>query len=250
LRIRLNASSPTAISLRGDRFAYQQSVYEGPSFGDWPYLVAGKLEYDGEYRLSIRRPLESFQTQSFVVTGAGERLLSASVHRIRLITLDSNTAGLSWNSTPVPRAGLVAAVWSAYSGNRGPATLWLDGKPLLTFNLGASQDFEIAALPYRLCFIAEGLRADKPYGTYALIGPALRAGARLDLSVRYASGMSVEPLFYQLDRKRSAAEQQGLLPRCASSRGAVFMPGIEQVIDASRNNYPEDTGRWRVRVIY
>jgi hypothetical protein len=40
------------------------------------------------------------------------------------------------------------------------------------------------------------------------------------------------------------------LDRCDPRPGTTLVKGVERLIDASRNNYPDDTGRWRVAEIY
>jgi hypothetical protein len=59
MEVALRSSGRTPITVYGDRYQGQEGWYEGPSFGDWPHLAAVKLEYDGDYRLPIRRRLET-----------------------------------------------------------------------------------------------------------------------------------------------------------------------------------------------
>jgi len=64
LAVRLTATDGSDVVVRGDRFGDQASVYEGPSFGDWPHLVPVKLQYDGDYRIPIRIGLGSTDSRS------------------------------------------------------------------------------------------------------------------------------------------------------------------------------------------
>jgi 4-amino-4-deoxy-L-arabinose transferase-like glycosyltransferase len=247
LRVRLSLPPGSHAVLRGDRFAGQERVYEGPSFGDWPHFVALKIEYDGDYRIPVRLPLGSVGSRSFTINGTEVRAVRA-VHRIRVITLGSNEGETRWESAPLPAAPEVALGWAAYSGNRGQGELRVAGRRVLDVPLGRRDDFETAAPPYRLCHRAEP-SPDKPYGRWLLIGPGGAAGAPLPLELRFRTGMSVDPMFYVVDRRRDPAELEGLIAACGAA-GRPFVPGAARVIDATRNNYPEDTGRWTVAAVY
>jgi hypothetical protein len=246
------AAPPEAgVHLAVDRFRGQQRVYEGPSFGDWPYLVAGKLEYDSDYRIGVRRPLQSLATAGYRLDAEGRRVPMRGVPRIRVVTLDRNEGGLRWAAGPSPAGRPVALAFAAFSGVRGHADLVVDGRRVSSFPLGATASFDVSAEPWRLCFRAEGTRSDKPYGTYFLFGTAPREGAGpVEMEVRFRTGMSVEPRFFQLDARRAAADLPAPPPGCAPPRGAAFGSGVERILDASRNNYPEDTGRWTVGAVY
>src|SRR5207247_6855368 len=114
LRIRLQAESGARVILRGDRFADQDRLYDGPSFGDWPHFVPVKLQYDGDYRIPVRRALSSSGTASAVGDDRGWRPYTPT-HRIRLVTLASNEGGLSWERAPVSaRPGQVAVEFAGY----------------------------------------------------------------------------------------------------------------------------------------
>jgi 4-amino-4-deoxy-L-arabinose transferase-like glycosyltransferase len=249
LRVRLTVPQDASAVLRGDRFAAQERTYEGPSFGDWPNFVALKIEYDGDYRIPVGMPLGSVGSRSFVSAAPGERRPVRATHRIRVVTLGSNEGEIRWESAPVPQAPAVALGWAAYSGNRGQGELRVAGQRLLEIPLGRRDDFEVSSGPYRLCHRAEAARQDKAYGGYLLIGPQGPPGAPVPLEVRFRSGMSVDPLFYVLDRRREPGELTGLVTACGAA-GVPFVPGLARVLDATRNNYPEDTGRWTVSAAY
>jgi hypothetical protein len=247
LRVTLRVPSETDAVLRADRFSAQQRSYEGPSFGDWPHYAALKIEYDADYRIPVRVPLESVETESFVVRRSGERVPIRSVHRIRLVIPGSNEGSLSWETEPAPRAP-AAFAFAAFSGTRGEAELAVFGAAVLRFPLGAREDFDREGGGWRLCQRAEP-RDDRAYGTYVLIGPAPQAAAPLALTARYRAGLSQEPMFLVIDRKRAKGDFHEAARRC----GAAELPlvdGAARLIDARHNNYPEDTGRWTVAAVY
>jgi hypothetical protein len=250
LRVRVAAPPEARIRLALDRFRGQQRWYEGPSFGDWPYLVAGKLEYDSDYRIGVRRPLQSLATAGYRVDAEGRRTALRGVPRIRVVTLERNEGGLSWVSAPAPAGRPVAYAFAAFSGARGNADLFIDDRRVLTFPLGATSTFDIAAEPWTLCVRAEGMRSDKPYARYVLKGPARDRAAALTLAVRFRTGMSVEPRYFQLDARRTLDELRLAPAECGPGPGAAIVNGIDHVLDASKNNYPEDTGRWTVSAVY
>jgi hypothetical protein len=251
LRVRLTYDGAAPLRLGGDRFADQERVYEGPSFGDWPHAVALKLEYDGDYRIPVTLPLGSQGTRSSVIDARGRRPL-ARVHRIRLVTLRNNAGWLAWRSAPLPPGGSAALAFSAWSGQRGTATLALGGGARLELPLGAGADFRLEQDGLTLCHRYEGERGEKAYGSYALIGPVARLGppgAPLDLQLRFTTGMSDQPLFFVIDRQRAPAATAAALGPCLAP-GTPVLPGAAQVVDATHNNYPEDTGRWAVAAVY
>ncbi len=244
--------------LYGDRFRRQQRLYEGPSFGDWPHLAAVKLEYDGDYRLPNQFPLESTRTRSYVLTASGERILTPAVHRIRIITLKSNEGYLEWESDDLPgqkESALGSYAYSAlgfyaYSGNKAPAELLIDGRPVLDFPLGSPTDFDVEAPPFRLCYQAEPPRGGMAYGGYFLTTPAGESGGALSLMVRFRSGMSIERMFFSLDMRDHSEDLAALAARCNIPSDTIRVNGAARVIDASLNAYPEHTGRWSVAEIF
>lgn len=248
--VRLTHRGADPLLLGADRFSGQDRWYEGPSFGDWPRLAALKLEYDGDYRLPVRLPLGSGATRSRLVRADGERVALAGVHRIRLVTLGQNEGRLPFESAPLPRASRVALGFAAYSGERDEAQLLVEGRPVLTFPLGRREDFDVESPPYRLCHRAGGLRGDKPYGAYYLLGPATAPGRSLGLEVRFKTGMSAAPMFFVVDRKSDPGELKAGLGRCGLSEPIPFVRGAVRILDGSRNNYPEDTGRWTVTGVF
>lgn len=248
LRVRLEVPAGLEATLAGDRFAAQDDTYEGPSFGDWPHFVALKLEYDADYRLAVRRQLGSAGTRSALVARDGTRRELRAVHRMRLITLGNDVGTLDWESEPVPSAPQAALAFAAYSGNRGAAQIAVNGVHVVTFPLGARQDFMRDEPPWRLCYRAEPPRQDKAYGAYFLIGPPPAAGSAAQLHASFRTGMSLDPMFLVLDRKRPRTDLEAVLPRCTST--PVPLAAVGRIIDATRNNYPEDTGRWTVTGVF
>ena len=250
LRVRLVSGTP--LLLGGDRFSGQEREYEGPSFGDWPTGVALKLEYDGDYRIPITRPLGSAGTRSFVVDQSGNRRALRGVHRIRLVTLRNDEGSLRWRSAPLPHAERAALVFSAWSGHRGEATLLAGTAPAIAFPLNDRRAFDLTAGGGRLCYRFEGERGEKAYGSFALAGEVAHlgeAGEPLDARLWFHTGMSDLPMFFVIDRKRPLEETVAALGGCIPS-GAQIVPGAAEILDATKNNYPEDTGRWGVDRVF
>jgi 4-amino-4-deoxy-L-arabinose transferase-like glycosyltransferase len=249
LRIDLEARSGRWV-LFGDRFSSQQARYEGPSFGEWPRLSAVKLEYDGDYRLAARYPLASTATRSSRGGDSGRPRPVRGSWRIRVLTLSNDGGGLRWESAPLPAATRVVLGFAAYSGDRGQARLFKDAAALLSFPLHGSGDFAVEGAGHRLCYVAEGRRGDKPYGAYFLSGPNATPGSPARLEVRFSSGMSIEPMRFIVDTRREASGLEALADRCEPHGAAVFVPGAARLLDAARNSYPDDTGRWTVAEVF
>jgi hypothetical protein len=192
----------------------------------------------------VREPVGSVATRSFVVEADGERRAARSVHRVRVITVGQNEGWTEWETAPAP-ASPAAFAWAAFAGTRGEAELAMDGRPLLRFPLGATWSFEAEGSGYHLCYAPEGIRGEKPYGVYVLSGPAV-AGRAATLRVRFQTGMGHEPLFYVVDGERTA----GGAPLGGVCGAAAATTGAARVLDATSNNYPEDTGRWTVTGVF
>ena len=245
IQVSLRSSGRSPIAVYGDRFPEQEGWYEGPSFGDWPHLASVKLEYDGDYRLPIRRRLESVRSSSFVVHRDEGRSEFPGVFRIRLLEPGTNEGRLWWETEPAPAAKEAAIGFFAYSGKEGSATLLLEEEPALGFPLGSAEDFEVDVPPHRLCHRAEPARGDMAYGGYVLFTPLAREGP-VGLGVRFFSGMSAEPLFFSLDRRQDRERLSELIARCNPPPNAAPVDGVGRILDATRNRYPDDTGRWSV----
>ena len=231
LELKVSATERTDVVLYGDRFRDQDRFYEGPSFGDWPQLAQVKLEYDGDYRLPVRVPLASARTEAD----------TASVHRMRVITLSSNEGRLVWESEPVSAGGPRALAFFAYSGNRGEAEIAVSGQSLATFPLGSMDDFDIDGL----CHRAEPARGGMAYGGYVVFIDAVEDGP-VTMSVRFRSGMSIEPMFLSLDQRNHDLSE--LVSRCG--REDVPIAGLSRIVEAETNSYPADTGRWSVASVF
>jgi 4-amino-4-deoxy-L-arabinose transferase-like glycosyltransferase len=227
LRIELRPAPEALVTLKGDRLGEQGHVYEGPSFGDWPFVSTVKLEHDGDPRLAIRRHLASRTTESALVDSGRRRPLSYR-HRVRVITLARNEGRLTWR-TPLVPASATSIDFAAYSGERGQAELWIDGTRGPSFPLGAATDFEVAAGAFTLRHRAQPERGGMRYGIYTLSLPVFARGRALTLGVRFYSGMSIEPMFFSLDR-----------------RGG----GVAELLEAQANSYPDSTGRWGVAEVF
>ncbi|HEY7697281.1 MAG TPA: glycosyltransferase family 39 protein, partial [Vicinamibacteria bacterium] len=202
IEVALRSTGRSSIVVYGDRFREQESWYEGPSFGEWPHLAQVKLEYDGDYRLPVRRRLDSARTSSFVVSRDGSRSRFPGVHRVRVLELGTNEGHLSWETAPAAAGREAAVGFFAYSGKAGVAELVLGETPAATFPLGSAADFDVDSPPYRLCHRAEPPRGDMAYGGYVLFTPTKDTGP-LSLTVRFRSGMSIEPLFFSLDQRQN-----------------------------------------------
>lgn len=251
LRIAISVSGGELL-LGGDRFAGQQRVYQGPSFGDWPHAVALKLEYDGDYRIPVTQPLLSETTRSFVVDAAGQRRPWRGVHRIRIVTLRNTEGSLDWRTGPLRGTGTAALVFSAWSGNRGGAALQAGGAPAISFPLYSRAPFDVAAGAVHLCYRFEGERGEKAYGSFALVGPVAALGtpdAPVTAQLRFHAGMSDLPMYFVIDRKRPLEQTVAALGDCIPP-AAPIIPAAAEIVDATHNNYPEDTGRWAVDKVY
>ena len=240
LQIGVNASERRDVILYGDRFRDQTRRYEGPSFGDWPHLAQVKLEYDGDYRLPYRRELQS----------AGTTSDTGGIYRIRIVTLARNEGELKWASTPLSEASPAAFAFHAYSGKRGTARLFRGEQELLDFPLAGATDFDVEAAPYRLCYRADAPRGELPYGGFVFFSESEPEGP-IPLTVRFTSGMSVEPMFMSLDqRDRAPSELASLLESCGGLPDGTTIVGFGEVTEAVTNSYPADTGRWTVRDVF
>ncbi len=248
LRVVLRVTTP-GVRVRGDRFTAQDRLYEGPSFGDWPNLSAVKLEYDGDYRLPIRSPLSSRGATSTAIHASGRREELRSVLRVRAVTLAANEGSLLWETESAPKATHAVFGFAAVSGNRGQAELRIDGRPTFTFPLGAERDYSIEQDAFRLCHVFEGIKQEKASGVYLVSMPVSEPGRPISLELRFRTGMSVEAMFFVLDKKRDPKQLEPHLAGCGFE-GQPFVNGLGRLIDATRNNYPEDFGRWRAALVF
>ena len=190
-----------------------------------------KLEYDGDYRLPVRLPLASAATASS----------TRSRHRIRIITLGSNEGRLVWETEPAIAGEPTALAFYAYSGRRGNASLEIGDEVEATFPLGSTNDFDIEGLCYR----AEPPRGGMAYGGYVVFTTPTRDGP-VPMTVRFRSGMSIEPMFMSLDTRLFDASE--LVARCTAENIAAL--GVGAILEAVTNSYPADTGRWSVADVF
>jgi hypothetical protein len=248
LVVRLSADTTARARLGADRFGEEQTVYEGPSFGERPHLVALKIEYDGDSRLPVRYALRSRGTRTTLVDERGNRRPCDGVARIRVIALARGRGSTDWRTAPAPR-GSTAFGFFAYAGVRGSATLTIDGHERLSFPLDRAEDYEVTGGPFRLCHRALGERGDKPYGAYVLEGPTA-VGRPLELNVTFRTGMDDRRMFFVVDRRRAFADLAPFFGRCGVAGGVARVSGVAEVLDASRNSYPGDTGYWTVAAVY
>lgn len=250
LAIELRGGPGSDARLRGDRFAGQDQVYEGPSFGDWPWLASSKLEHDGDYRLNVRRPLESRATRSLVLSADGSWVKQKARHRIRLVTLGQNEGRLSWRTPPLPKGEWLALEFAASAQGRGlSAEVQLGDRRLRGFPLASEEDFVVEQPPLRLCFRAGGRRGDQPWGSYVLLAPGGGAGRSLPMGVRFLTGLRDEPATFSLDT-RAGRPRLEPAPQCALPTGALRVEAFGGELEAHRNSYPQDTGRWRVERVF
>jgi hypothetical protein len=252
LRLELRARPGAEVVLRGDRYGGQQRVYAGPSFGDWPHAAGSKLEHDGDYRIPVRRPLMSRATRSFVLGVDGNWEPRRALHRVRVVTLGANEGRLTWRTPPLPKAPRLALAFAGSSAGRArTAEVEFGGLRLRGFPLASERDFALDQPPLRLCFQALGRRGEHPYGAYVLTAPGVAAGATQPMAVRFFTGMRDEPVLFALDTR--PPEQR---PRADAGAGCELPEGTLRVeaygsdLDARHNNYPQDTGRWRVEQVY
>jgi len=248
LIVRLAAGQREPLRLRADRYTDQERFYEGPAFGEWPFTVALKLEYDGDYRRTTRYALKSAATRTTLVTAASARRPFPGIARIRLVTLEHDEGWTRWQSAPAP-TGHAAFGFFAYSGARGSATLTIAERKILDVPLDARGDYVVDAPPYRLCRRARGERGNKPYGAFVLLGPAIK-GAALDLGVRFATGMSERPMYFVVDSRRGLPDLATAFDECAVPAALARVNGAASVLDTAHNEYPGDTGKWTVAAVY
>jgi 4-amino-4-deoxy-L-arabinose transferase-like glycosyltransferase len=248
LVVRLSARRRDPLCLRADRFGDQAQVYEGPAFGESPFTVALKLEYDGDYRRTARYPLRSAATRTTLVTAQGERCPASGVARVRLVTLAQNQGWTRWQSAPAP-AARTAFGFHAYTGTHGVATLSIAGQKALEVPLDATGDYEVETGPYRLCRRARRERGNMAYGAFVLEGPTER-GRPLDLGLRFSTGMSERPMYVVVDSRRAFSDVAAAFDQCQVPAGVARASGAASIVDGTHNNYPADTGRWTVAAVY
>jgi 4-amino-4-deoxy-L-arabinose transferase-like glycosyltransferase len=248
LVVRLRVGSREPLELRADRFTDQGRYYEGPALGEWPFTVALKLEYDGDYRRTARYALGSSATQTTLVAADGTRCPFAGIARIRVVTLERDEGWTRWQSAPAP-AARAALGFLAYSGARGMATLTVADQKVLDIPLDASRDYVVEAPPYRLCRRARGERGNMPYGAFVLQAPTTK-GSALELGVRFTTGMSEQPMYFVVDSRRSFSDLTSAFEECGVSAAIPRINGAAVVLDAAHNKYPGDTGKWTVAAVY
>lgn len=246
--VRADAARPP-VTLFGDRHREEQTVYEGPSFGDFPRAVALKLEYDGDYRIPVRHTLVSDRTESLIVTAKGERKPSGMIFRIRLLTLRSNEGGLRFETEPA-RGAQTSWGFFAWSGSRGEAQMASSRLRPIRFPLGSLSDFSINGEDAQLCYRSRGERGGAPYGGYVLTTARAEAGQPETLEVSFRSGMSVEAMHFHLDGRATAPDLAQLFKECGDPAPDRRLAGLHRIIDASRNSYPDDTGKWQVAEVF
>jgi hypothetical protein len=101
---------------------------------------------------------------------------------------------------------------------------------------------------WRLCHRAEPPRQDRAYGEYVLTGTSPRPGESARLRVAYRAGLSQDPMFFVIDRRASSVDLVRAARHCGVAGGVL--DGAARIVDATHNNYPEDTGRWTVASAY
>jgi hypothetical protein len=241
LKVRLLAGRARLV-LKGDRFSGGDRAYEGPSFGDWPHTADLKLEYDGDYRLAVRVPLQSEGTMSRLVRTDGRAVSSRGILRVRAVTLANDEGLVAWVSPrlPTPRAALG---FFAYSGRRGMGRLFLGEEPLVELPLGASEDYEATSGLFTLCYRAEASAKSPARGAYFLMGPFDNPGPS-SLSLRFRTGMSLDPAFFIVDPSRDVQSLAPAFAACRPPAGLTLVPGVARVLDASRGVYPDTFRSW------
>ena len=68
------------------------------------------------------------------------------------------------------------------------------------------------------------------------------------MRISYRAGLSQDPMFFVVDRRPAAADLARAARECGFT--GTVTEGAARVVDATHNNYPEDTGRWRVAGVY
>jgi len=253
VRVRLETPpSRRPITIFGDRYEDQASVYEGPSFGDWPTTVALKLEYDGDYRIPFRRKLESRGTESLLGDDAGAMRAVPGVHRIRILTLASDQGFTSFaGDAPVRASAPIAMGFLASSGSRGEAWLRPYGaSEAFRLRLGERNAVDEGSGPWRLCYRPLGDRGGSPYGGFVLSVGRWTGADPPRFDVSFLSGMSIEPMFFSANPRPRPEELRALFDSCNVPPGVERLHGASRIIDGSRNSYPDDTGKWKVASLF
>jgi hypothetical protein len=170
------------------------------------------------------------------------------VLRIRIVSLASNEAHFSWRHAPRGDEPAAGVGFFAHSQGTADAELFVDEEHVLSFPLASDSDFEIREDGYRLCYVADERRGDHAYGAYVLVFPTRRSEP-MTLLTRYRSGMSLRPLLFSLEPEGDPSTLGELAETCGLSKDEVLLAGAE-IVSASRNSYPQDTGRWSVAEVY
>jgi hypothetical protein len=171
-------------------------------------------------------------------------------HRIRLVTLTANEGWLRWESAPPAEDSKEAAfAFTALAGGNRSAELSVDGATVAAFPLGGASAFDQTSGGVRLCFSGTG-DSDHPLGQYVLSGVPVRAGRPVRFEVRFRSGMRDENASFVLARGQAAVLDRAALGGCAPPPGVELVAGFGRILDASHNNYPADTGRWKVAQVF
>jgi hypothetical protein len=247
--IRLRVTSPASFVLFGDRYRDEQTHFEGPSFGDFPRAVALKLEYDGDYRIPAKHPLESERTESRTLKVGQDAQSADMIFRIRVLTLSSNEGGLTFE-TEAALGRQTAWGFFAYSGSRDEAEIRTETAGPFRFPLGSVKDFSVEGEGSQLCYRARRERAGSSYGGYVLLTRKAQPGRSEMVTVSFRSGMSIEPLHFHLDNRALPSELAKLFDECRVPATVAHQKGAARILDASRNSYPDDTGKWRVGSVY
>jgi hypothetical protein len=118
--------------------------------------------------------------------------------------------------------------------------------------LNGRAPFDLSSEGAHLCYRFEGERGEKAYGSFAVSGPVARLGtpmAPVRARLAFQAGMSELPMYFVIDRKRPLQDTVAALGECIPA-GATIVAGAVEILDATHNNYPEDTGRWAVDKVY
>ncbi len=262
LVVELTIDDPDRARLKADRFRDQETVFEAPSLGDWPYAAGIKPEYDRDFRLVRRMPLTSRGTRTRIVR-SGATVALPQVARIRAIELDDREGSVSFEmkragagarrSSPATRT-LLGFAARAIMRNRGHAAISVSGQRLAGFEIAPFEKTVWTEGAVGLCYqdrTPDRSQAYESRGLYLLAGPLPCATPSCRMEVKFWPGMDDRPMGFSLEPLRS---QPGIDALQQAAVDCGFDGPVEWVfdrlIDGTRNSYPEDRGRWRVARIY
>jgi len=244
----------TSMTLGADNLLRDEGRgYEGPSFEEWRKVSVYRLLYDGEHRLSVRRPRLVRGRRSGRVEAGRYEPLGVDL-RIDLVVPEPGGARLEWETAPAgpPRDTLVA--FRAESGRAGEGLLHVQpeaGSGPVSFPLGSREPFTREGGAIRVWYAPEHLGEGRAEGLYLVRIPAalVRSGQPLRLLVTMPARLSTEERYFAVrPAPAMAAARRAFAPLMMGD--VPLVEGFGRFLDASRNSYPGDTGPWELAAVF